>query len=83
MLSKAYQFMCLYIHFTDNDKHVNEELPGYNPLFKVAYTLKEMLMGMRRAWRPGKHVTIDESMITYMGHVVTFVQNMPVKPILM
>ena len=55
---KAYQFMRSYIHFADNDKHVKKGLPGYNPLFKVTYPLKEMMMGMRRVWRPMKHVTI-------------------------
>ena len=74
---KAYQFMRSYIHFVDNDKHVKKGLQEYNPLFKVAYPLKEMMMGMRRVWRPGKHVTIDESTIAYMGREVTFVQYMP------
>ena len=34
---------------------------------------------MRRVKRLGKHVTIDESMIAYMGRAVTFVQYMPAK----
>ena len=36
---------------------------------------------MRRAWTPGKHVTIDESMIWYMGRAISYVQYMPAKPI--
>ena len=40
-----------------------------------------MMMGMRRVWRPGKHVTIDKSMIAYMGRAVTFVQYIPSKAI--
>ena len=34
---------------------------------------------MRRVKRLGKHVTIDKSMIAYMGRAVTFVQYMPAK----
>ena len=40
-----------------------------------------MMKGMRSAWNAGKHVTIDESMIRYMGRAVSYVQYMPAKPI--
>ena len=33
------------------------------------------------AWTPGKHTKIDESVICYMGRVVSYVQYMPQKPI--
>ena len=36
---------------------------------------------MRRAWTPGKHVTIDESMIWYMGRAISYVQYMPAEPV--
>ena len=41
----------------------------------------EMMKGMHHAWVSGKHVTIDENMIKYMGRAVSFVQYMPAKPI--
>ena len=53
----------------------------YDPLCKVSYALDEMMKGMHRAWVAGKHVTIDESMIKYMGCALSFVQYMPAKPI--
>ena len=54
---------------------------GYDPLCKVSYALDEMMNGIRCAWVAGKHVTLDESMIKYMGSDVSFVQYMPAKPI--
>jgi len=40
-----------------------------------------MMKGMQSAWTAGKHVTIDESTIRYMGRAVCYVQYMPAKPI--
>ena len=39
------------------------------------------MKGMRMAWTPGKHTKIDESVICYMGRVVSYVQYMPQNPI--
>jgi len=47
----------------------------------VKYALDEMMKGMRRVWTPGKHVTIDKSMIRYMGRAISYVQYMPAKPV--
>jgi len=54
---------------------------GYDPLFKVKYPLEVIMKGMWLSWNAGKHVTINESMIRYMGRAVTYVQYMPAKPI--
>lgn len=40
-----------------------------------------MLKGINRAWTVGQRVTVDESMIRYMGRAVEYVQYMPAKPI--
>ena len=50
-------------------------------MYKVRYPLVVMMKEMRSAWNAGKHVTIDESMIRYMGRAVSYVQDMPAKPI--
>ena len=39
------------------------------------------MKGMRGVLTERKHVTIDESMIKYMGRAITYVQYMPTKPI--
>jgi len=70
-----------FIHFSDNSKRKGKGISGFYPLFKVRYPLDIMIKGMRSAWTAGKHVTIDESMIRYMGRAVSYVQYMPAKPI--
>ena len=76
----AYVFMRQYIHFCDNSKQISAGNIGHDPLFKVRYSLDTMMGGMRSAWNAGKHVTIDESMIRYMGRAISYVQYMPAKP---
>ena len=39
------------------------------------------MKGVRGVWTDVNHVTIDESMIKYMGRAITYVQYMPAKPI--
>ena len=39
------------------------------------------MKGMRGVCTAGKHVTIDKSMIKYMGRAITYAQYMPAKPI--
>ena len=81
MSRDAYEFMRRSIKFCDNTKRKERNVAGYDPLFKVRYPLEVMMKGMRGAWIAGQHVTIDESMIKYMGRAVTFIQYMPAKPI--
>ena len=70
-----------YIHFADNDMRQPKGEIGYDALFKVQYALDTMMKGMRKSWVAGKHVTIDESMIRYMGRAISYVQYMSAKPI--
>ena len=81
MTRDAYEFMRRYIHFSEIACQKKEGEVGYDPLFKVRHALDVMMRGMKRAWQAGKHVTIDESMIRYMGRAVSYVQYMPAKPI--
>ena len=81
MTRNAYEFVRRYIHFADDSRQKKKGDVGYDALFKVQYALNVIMKGIRRAWTAGKHVTIDESMIRYMGRAVAFVQYMPAKPI--
>lgn len=81
MTSDAYTFMRRFIHFSDSTKRKGKGSIGFDPLYKVRYPLDVMMKGMRSAWNAGKHVTIDESMIRYMGRAVSYVQYIPAKPI--
>ena len=81
MTRDAYVFMRQYIHFCDNSKRKAKGDIGYDTFFKVNFALETMMKGMRKAWVAGKHVTIDERMIRYMGRAISYVQYMPAKPI--
>jgi len=81
MMRDAFTFMHRFIHFSDSSKRKGKGISGFNPLFKVRYPLDVMMKGMRSDWTAGKHVTIDKSMIRYMGCAVSYVQYMPAKPI--
>jgi len=81
MKRDAFTFMRRFIHFCDNSKAKKKGEPGYDALFKVSYALDIMVSGIRKVWCAGQRVTIDESMIKYMGRAVGFVQYMPAKPI--
>ena len=61
MTRDAYVFMRQYIHFCDNSKRKSSDQRGYDPLFKVSFAMKTMMLGMRKAWSAGKNVTINES----------------------
>ena len=77
----AYEYMRQHIHFANNSKRLAKVFPGYYFLSKVRYPMAELMLGIWRDWVPGKYVTIDESIICYMGRAVSFVQYMPAKPI--
>jgi len=81
MKRDAYKFLRRYVHFCDNDKKRKRGEEDYTKLFKVAYVLETIGKGIRNSWGAGKRVTIDESMIKYMGRAVPYVQYMPAKPI--
>ena len=70
-----------YIHFVNNNDARKKGTAGYDPLYKVHYPFEMMMKGMRACWTAGRHVTVDESMIRYMGRAISYVQYMPAKPI--
>ena len=81
MSRNALEFMWRNIHFLDNSKINQKGVCIYDPLFKVSYPLQITMKGMRGVWNAGKNVTVDKSMIKYMGRAITYVQYMPAKPI--
>ena len=66
-----------YIHLCENSKRKAKGDIGYEALFKVNFALENMMKGMKKSWVAGKHVTIDKSMIRYMGRAISYVQYMP------
>jgi len=72
----VFNFMLRYIQFEDNarKKGSGPKLPPYEPLFMINWVLDEMVKAQTKQWAPGEYVTIDESMIKYMGKAVDLVQ---------
>ena len=81
MSRDAFEFMRHNIHFSDNSNINKNGVHVYNPLFKVIHPLEIIMKGVRSVGTVGKHVTIDNSMVKYMGRDVIYVQNMPANPI--
>ncbi len=81
MMRNAFEFMHLNILFADNAIQQLIDGPGYDPLYKVRYALDTIGYGLLKVLTAGKDVTINESMIKYMGRAIAWVQNMPAKPI--
>ena len=78
MVRRAFEFMRLYIHFSDNSSRSVRSAS----LNKPKYFKKEILKGLQKSWTAGKCVTIDESMIKYKGRAVPkMTMYMPLKPI--
>ena len=81
ILRDVFEVMWRKIHFSENSNIKQKGVRSYNPIFKVSYPLEIMMKGVRGVWTAGNHVTIDNSMIKYMGRAVTYVQYMPVNSI--
>ena len=62
----AFKFMWRYKHFCNNSKKKKPDGKGYNPLFKIGYALDEIGKRLRRAWKAGQGVTMDENVIKYI-----------------
>ena len=63
----------------DNAKYVKKGQPGYDPLFKLRPFLDPLLKNFKKAYNPGREVSLDESMIGFKGRL-SFLQYMPKKP---
>jgi hypothetical protein len=77
MTKKAFTFMRNFIHFSKTKDQKQRGERGYDPLFKISHITKLIMKGIRGAWVAGDKITIDESMIRYMGRAVAFIQYMP------
>ena len=81
MPQKAFTFLRNYIHFSRTQDQKLSGQPGYDPLFKVHHIINLLMTRIRTVWMAVDRVTIDESMICYMGRAIAFIQYMPRKPI--
>jgi len=81
MSRDSYNQLRRFIHFVDNTNLASCHEPTWDPLQKIRPIIDILGTQMRLAWILGEKISIDESMIKYMGRAVTWVQYMPRKPI--
>jgi hypothetical protein len=81
MPKNAFIFLRNYLHFSRTKDQKSSGQRGYDPLFKVRRIINMLMGRIRSVWIAGDRVTIDESMIRYMGRAIAFIQYMPRKPI--
>ena len=81
MSRDEFEFIWRNIHFSEISDINNKGVRGYDPLLNFSYPLEKFMKGMRGLWTARKHVTIEKSMIKYMGKSVTYVQYIPANPI--
>ncbi|XP_033756191.1 piggyBac transposable element-derived protein 4-like [Pecten maximus] len=68
-----------YIHLRDTAVIPGRDDPDYDPLFKVRPMLDMVSKKFRKAYKPGRDLSVDEAMIGFKGRI-HFRQYMPAKP---
>ena len=69
-----------FLHFSNSAEEPKRGEQGYDRLFKVRHILEHTRENFKKAYKPGKNLSIDEGMIAYKGRI-GFKQYMPQKPI--
>jgi hypothetical protein len=70
-----------YIHFVDNVCLLRKENPKWHGLQKIQKVIDIIQKMLGADWILGERIYVDKSIIKYMGRFVSFVQDMPTKPI--
>jgi hypothetical protein len=69
MSKNRFRLLSSFLHFVDNEDRLTEDDPNYDPMFKVRPVLNEVLPAWERCFVPGKHLSIDESMVGFRGKI--------------
>ena len=77
MSLKKFQAISRFLHFSDNSAAPSRDDPTYDPLWKIRSVIEAIQA--QRAYTPGEHISLDESMIGTKGRL-SFLQYMPKKP---
>lgn len=66
-----YRFLQLMqmLHFADNATRVARGQPGWDPLFKLRPIIERICAAFQVAYTPTSHLTIDEGMSPWRGHL--------------
>ena len=78
---KRFREIQKYLHFVDPFvERPPPGSPGYDRLFIIRPLLQHLNEKFRALYRPGKNISVDESMIPFKGHL-SWIQQMPQKPV--
>ena len=72
MTRDTFTFICRYIHFYNNEYRKAKGAHRCETLFKIKHGFGAVQMGFLGMWVAGQHLTIDKSMVKYMGRAMTF-----------
>ena len=81
MSKNAYEAVRRFIRFVKEEQRFKKGDANYDPLYKVRPVIDMIMKNLQKNWVAGERITIDESMIKYMGRAIIFVQYNPKKPI--
>ena len=79
MSSRRFELIMKFLHLNDSEAQPQRGDPAFDKLYKVRPLLDIVLENFKTSCQPGQHISIDESMISYKGHL-SFVQYLPKKP---
>jgi hypothetical protein len=79
MSLKKFQAISRFSLFSDNSAAPSRDDPTYDPLCKVRLVIEAIQHQAQKAYTPGEHINVDESMIGTKGRL-SFLQYMPKKP---
>ena len=79
MSLKRFQALSRFIHFADYSAALSCDDPMYDPLWKIRSVIEAIQHQAQKAYTPGEHISVDESMIGTKGRL-SFLQYMPKKP---
>jgi len=72
-----FHLLWCYIHFVNNTNIVRRSQPTWDPLHKIRPIITTLERQFKMGWVLGEKISVDESMIKYMGQSITWIQYMP------
>ena len=79
MSSRRFELILKFFHLNNSDTQPRREEPEFDKLYKVRPLLDLLLPSFRDSYIPTKHLSVDESMISFKGRL-SFLQYLPKKP---
>ena len=56
-----------FLHLNDSEHQPSRDSPAYDKLYKARPLLDIIITNFQQAYTPNKHISIDESIISFKG----------------